>query len=140
MVVHRHIAPFLDRVQVRIRAAAETDPAVNEWIGELLTSPPTFGWNWRNIAGTNRRSLHSYGIAIDLLPRDLRGRHTYWQWSINAIDFDNLYAPPQTVIEAFRAYGFLWGGNWNLIDTMHFEYRPEILLLNNFTVEHLPRF
>ena len=137
MLVHNYIAPLLDRVQERILADAKTDPSINEWIAELQPGPPSGGWNWRNIAGTNRRSLHSYGIAIDLLPRDLRGRHTYWQWNTSELDFDNFYKPPEAVVRAFEAYGFLWGGNWNLIDTMHFEYRPEILLLNNFVIEHL---
>jgi hypothetical protein len=140
MLVHNYIAPLLDRVQERIRTAIAADPAINEWIAELRTTPPNFGWDWRYIYGTNRRSLHSYGIALDFLPRDLRGRHTYWQWSGTGIDFDNLWLPPLAVIEAFREYGFLWGGNWNLIDTMHFEYRPEILLLNGFTIRHLGNF
>ena len=139
MAIHNYIAPLLDRVQARIRIDAQTDPSINEWISELWTTPPTFGWSWRNIAGTNRRSLHSYGIAIDLLPRDLRGRHTYWQWGTGGLDFDNFYKPPEAVVRAFEAYGFLWGGNWNLIDTMHFEYRPEILLMNDFVIEHLRR-
>ena len=25
--------------------------------------------------------------------------------------------------------GFVWGGSWSVFDTMHFEYRPEILLM-----------
>ena len=137
MVVHSYITPFLNRVSDQIRIAAQTDPSINEWIAELRTSPPSFGWNWRNIAGTNRRSLHSYGIALDLLPRDLRGRQTYWQWSGNEIDLDNLWLPPKAVIKAFEEHGFIWGGRWDLIDTMHFEYRPEILLLNGFVIEHL---
>ena len=135
MLVHHYIAPLLDRVQERILAEAETDPSINEWIAELQPGPPSGGWNWRYIAGTNRRSLHSYGIAIDLLPRDLRGRHTYWQWSLDALDMDNLYAPPQAVVRAFEAYGFLWGGNWNIIDTMHFEYRPEVFILSGIEME-----
>jgi len=137
MVVHRFVAPLLDIVQERIRYASLTDPSIDEWIAELQTTPPIFGWNWRTIAGTNRRSLHSYGIAIDLLPVHMAGRHTYWQWSGANFDFDNLWAPPQAVIAAFRSFGFIWGGNWNLIDTMHFEYRPEILLLNGIVPEHL---
>ena len=137
MLIHNYIRPFLDRVQERILIDAKTDPSINEWIAELQPGPPSGGWNWRYIAGTTRRSLHSYGIAIDLLPKDLRGRHTYWQWDTDELDFDNFYKPPEAVVRAFEAYGFLWGGNWNLIDTMHFEYRPEILLLNNFVIEHL---
>jgi hypothetical protein len=35
------------------------------------------------------------------------------------------------VVKAFEAFGFLWGGKWMTYDTMHFEYRPEILILSN---------
>jgi len=140
MLIHSHIKPLLNRVSDRIRAAAQTDSSINDWIAELRTSPPAFGWNWRNIAGTNRRSNHSYGTAIDLLPRDLKGRKTYWQWDTGDItNIEIYYIPPEAVIRAFEEHGFVWGGSWDLIDTMHFEYRPEILLLNNFVIEHLNR-
>jgi hypothetical protein len=138
MVIHSYIEPFLDRVSDQIRVATQSDPSIEKWIAELRTSPPSFGWNWRNIAGTNRRSNHSYGTAIDLLPRDLRGRQTYWQWDRGeTINMEDYYIPPETVIRIFENNGFIWGGNWDLIDTMHFEYRPEILLLNGFAIEHL---
>ena len=139
MLVHTDIKPLLDLVAEGIRVAAQSDPSVNEWIAELRTSPPTFGWNWRAIANTNRRSNHSYGIAIDLLPVNLRGRYTYWQWDASdTVSRDTYYMPPEIVIEAFQNYGFIWGGDWDLIDTMHFEYRPEILLLNNFDGIFIP--
>jgi hypothetical protein len=132
MLIHSYIEPLLDSVMQQILIAAETDLSVNEWINELRTSPPTFGWNWRTIANTHRRSNHSYGIALDLLPRNLKGRRTYWQWNPRdeTINMDNYYLPPDAVIQAFEKHGFIWGGKWDLIDTMHFEYRPEILLLN----------
>jgi len=139
LLVHRYIAPLLDRVQARILAAAESDPSINEWISDLRG----YGWYWRYIAGTYRRSNHSYGVAIDLLPVDLGNRQSYWRWDTRAgsrfrtINIDNYYKPPDAVVSAFHFYGFLWGGNWSLIDTMHFEFRPEILLLNGFTIEHL---
>lgn len=136
MLVHPDIKPLFDKIMEHIRTAAKTDESINSWIGELQTSPPSFGWNWRSIAGTNRRSNHSYGTAIDLLPRDLRGRSTYWRWNDeeNDNDNENYYLPPEAVIKIFEDHGFIWGGKWDLIDTMHFEYRPEILILNNFTV------
>jgi len=138
MLIHPYIKPFLDRVSERIRAAAPSDPLINEWIAELRTSPPSFAWNWRSIAGTNRRSNHSYGIAMDLLPIDMRGRQVYWQWDRgDTIDLENYYMPPEAVIKAFEDFGFIWGGKWDLIDTIHFEYRPEILLLNGFVIEGL---
>jgi len=141
MLIHLHIKPLLDHVSNRILSAASNDPSINEWINELHTGTPSFGWTWRVIAGTSRRSNHSYGIAIDLLPIDLRGRLTYWRWNesggsarSSALNFDNFYKPPQKVIKIFEEHGFIWGGNWALIDTMHFEYRPEILLLNRHDV------
>jgi hypothetical protein len=27
----------------------------------------------------------------------------------------------------FEQHGFIWGGRWAHYDTMHFEYRPELL-------------
>jgi len=138
MLIHPYIKPKLDIVSNRISAAAQTDTSINEWIAELQTGNPGFGWTWRQIAGTNRRSNHSYGTAVDLLPRDLRGRLTYWRWNQssgnNAINRRTYYMPPETVITIFEEHGFIWGGNWALIDTMHFEYRPEILLLNGFKI------
>ena len=138
MLVHQYIKPKLDLVTEDIRAAAFTDPSINEWISELQTGMPNYGWVWRDIAGTNRRSMHSYGVAVDLLPADLNGRLTYWRWNAsgagNTINRQTYYMPPETVIRIFQEYGFLWGGNWALIDTMHFEFRPEILLLSGFTV------
>lgn len=76
-------------------------------------------WNPRNIAGTDRQSAHSWGIAIDLNP-DLSH---YWRWSKTG--WQNKV--PQSVVDAFEAEGFIWGGRWYHFDTMHFEYRPELL-------------
>jgi len=137
MLIHPYIKPKLDRVAERIRAATSADLSISEWIAELHTGTPSFGWNWRVIAGTSRRSNHSYGIALDLLPRDLGGRLTYWRWNEGrtiAINRTNYYMPPESVIRIFEEHGFIWGGNWALIDTMHFEYRPEILMLNGIRV------
>jgi hypothetical protein len=135
MLVHAHIIPLLDRITAQIRRVSGTDQSVKDWIAELQTSPPTFGWNWRSIAGTSRRSNHSYGTAVDLLPRDLKGRLTYWRWDAEDTGKEPVYyLPPDAVIQIFEDHGFIWGGKWDLIDTMHFEYRPEILLLNGFTV------
>jgi len=138
MLVHSYIVPKLDIISERIRAAARTDRTINPWIAELHTSTPSYGWNWRVIAGSNRRSNHSYGTAMDLLPVNLRGRLTYWLWNEDnsvPVNRNTYYMPPETVIRIFEEYGFIWGGSWALIDTMHFEYRPEILILNGFTVK-----
>lgn len=135
MLINSQIRHLLDRIVERISIASRTDPSINEWIAELQTNPPT-GWNWRIIANTNRRSNHSYGIAIDLLPKNLKGRYTYWVWEASeTVDRETYYMPPDSVIKIFENFGFVWGGGWALIDTMHFEYRPEILILSGLTIE-----
>ena len=34
---------------------------------------------------------------------------------------------PYEIVEIFERHGFIWGGRWYHFDTMHFEYRPELL-------------
>ena len=140
IVVHSGIAEVLSLVEERINSAAATDSEVRSWIsgiGEM------HGWNWRNVAGSQSRSYHSYGIAVDILPRSLGGKATYWQWAAEGgrewwnIPYENRYHPPDAVIKAFEAYGFIWGGKWVYFDTMHFEYRPEVFILSGIGLSTL---
>jgi len=93
------------------------------------------GYNWRPIAGTRSRSYHSYGIAIDLAPKSFRGLHAYWRWALPherqwySLPYEKRWMVPQAIVRAFEEQGFVWGGKWLFFDTMHFEYRPEILIL-----------
>ena len=80
---------------------------------------------WRDIAGTNRLSPHSWGIAIDLNPK----HGPYWRGK-KAVGSEveklrNNF--PLEVIELFENHGFIWGGKWSHFDLMHFEYRPEMV-------------
>lgn len=80
-------------------------------------------FNYRTIAQTNRKSAHSYGIAIDInvqyshywLNTPQKGGKVVYQ---NSIPFE--------IVEVFEKHGFIWGGKWYHYDTMHFEYRPEL--------------
>ena len=84
------------------------------------------------MAGTPRKSLHAFGVAVDFaLPRQL-GR--YWRWSGCKEDKHCPYpeavlrdAQMQDVVRAFEQEGFIWGGKWAHYDTLHFEYRPELV-------------
>ncbi|KIM08265.1 MAG: hypothetical protein KU28_04055 [Sulfurovum sp. PC08-66] len=76
---------------------------------------------WRPIAGTNRLSSHSFGIAIDINVK----YSAYWRWSKGAYRYQNQIPP--VIVEIFEKHGFIWGGKWYHYDTMHFEYRPELL-------------
>ncbi len=82
---------------------------------------------WRKVRGAQRQSAHSYGIAIDINTE----YSNYWLWSNKgAAEQDSLHYEnriPQKIVEIFEKYGFIWGGYWYHFDTMHFEYRPEIL-------------
>ena len=80
-------------------------------------------FNWRTISGTSRLSAHSFGIAIDLNP----DKSSYWKWD-RSYRYKNQF--PKQIIEIFEKHGFIWGGKWYHYDTMHFEYRPELLRRN----------
>jgi hypothetical protein len=139
-MVHELIQKQLKRVDAEIMAAARTRPQVREWIENIGLLD---GYNWRNIAGTVIRSPHSYGKAIDILPKSLEGKHTYWLWSVQNMEdwwnvpYEERFHPPASVIKAFERHGFIWGGKWPLFDTMHFEYRPEVLEMNNMPLKDL---
>jgi hypothetical protein len=138
VLVHYSILEELSLVEEKIREEAKTNAEVRRWINSLETLT---GWNWRTIADTQSRSFHAYGTAIDLLPRSLDGLETYWLWAADrspewwAVPYSRRFHPPLAVIKAFESYGFIWGGKWTFFDTMHFEYRPELLILGGISPE-----
>ena len=82
-------------------------------------------YNCRRVAGTRQRSMHAYAAAIDI-----NVRHSdYWQWSKRgrgaSIPYKNVV--PKEIVSIFERHGFIWGGRWYHYDTMHFEYRPELV-------------
>lgn len=111
-------------VDERLKAVIRDLGALPEEIREILREP-AWGYKWRPIAGTGRLSLHSFGIAVDL-----GGRYSdYWLWDAqkNGGRFPWRNRIPWEIVEAFERHGFIWGGKWRHYDTMHFEYRPELL-------------
>ena len=132
--VHKGIQQTLAVIEEKIQEAAKTDNTVKTWIENLGSSGG--GYYYRVIANTQSRSYHSYGLAIDLLPEKLKGKQTYWLWTSQERDdwwnvpYGERYHPPEKVIKIFESYGFVWGGKWEMFDTMHFEYRPEVFIMN----------
>jgi D-alanyl-D-alanine carboxypeptidase len=112
--VHQRAAPAFARVAERLAKAQAADPRLRPFLTALGGT-----LNERNIAGTDRPSAHSWGIAIDINP----ALSNYWRWEKNG--WRNQI--PQAIVDAFEAEGFIWGGRWIHFDTMHFEYRPELL-------------
>jgi hypothetical protein len=68
--------------------------------------------------------MHSYGAAIDINTRTT----TTWLWHRDwQADAATLPHVPDDIVAIFERHGFIWGGKWSHYDTMHFEYRPELL-------------
>ena len=85
---------------------------------------------WRKVRGANRQSAHSYGMTIDIGI----SHSDYWLWkNPNKKETDKIvYANqmPLELVDVFERHGFIWGGRWYHYDTMHFEFRPEIITYN----------
>ncbi len=80
-------------------------------------------YNCRAVADTGQPSPHSYGIAIDLN----LAFSDYWYWRPHDGPIAYRNRMPEEIVAIFEKHGFIWGGKWYHFDTMHFEYRPELL-------------
>lgn len=115
--VHPRAVAAFARVEARLQELVRARPQLE---AELL--PLGGAFVVRPIAGTERLSAHSWGIAIDVNPKV----SDYWRWQ-RGPNRGWKRGPSQAVVDAFEAEGFVWGGRWYHFDTMHFEYRPELL-------------
>jgi hypothetical protein len=117
-------ATRINGVAARLQAVSdELDKLPAEFTKYLKPSAGTY--NCRVVAGTHRISAHGHGIAIDIATMHA----DYWRWIRPGPDGRYLYRNriPWEIIEVFEKHGFVWGGKWYHFDTMHFEYRPEII-------------
>lgn len=126
--VHVMIIPSLRRIETKLQELRKSDKELDTFLKGIRSIS---AYLWRNIAGTNRLSLHSYGIAVDFIPYRWKG-DPYWYWVRNrgedwtAYPYDKRWQVPEVVIKAFEEEGYIWGGKWYQFDNMHFEYHPEI--------------
>jgi hypothetical protein len=97
--------------------SAELDALPDAQMHLLMPSAGTYVC--RDVAGSTARSMHAWGAAIDLNADAAE----YWRWS--RAGWHNRV--PIAVVRIFERHGFIWGGRWDHYDTMHFEYRPELL-------------
>jgi hypothetical protein len=103
------------------RLAAVSDEL--DQLPELLKRyayPPAGTYNCRPVADTGQPSMHSWGAAIDINT----AHADYWQWRGSGGYINRI---PAEIVAIFERHGFIWGGKWAHYDTMHFEYRPELL-------------
>jgi hypothetical protein len=102
--------------------SSELDELPSDLIKYLKPSAGTY--NCRPIAGTNNKSMHAYAAAIDINSK----YSNYWRWG-SGVKGEPIWHNqiPIQIVRVFERHGFIWGGYWYHYDTMHFEYRPELL-------------
>ncbi len=133
---------FGQRYPLRVTTVNDVDKKLRRISANLEKLPPTYfkylenpggSYYWRKVEGESSLSAHSFGIALDI---NLRYSN-YWLW-----DYQKTHKPlsdlrtarlscqnriPMEIVEIFEKEGFFWGGRWYFYDTMHFEYRPDLL-------------
>ena len=69
-------------------------------------------------------SMHNYGMAIDIVlivDVDGDGKYDRAVWDTKK-DFDgDRKADWMEVVQVFKSYGWVWGGDWKFYDAPHFE-------------------
>ncbi len=112
----------IDKIVKKLSEELDNYPEYKNYLQNIAGT-----FNWRKIAGTDRLSMHSFGMTIDINTK----YSNYWQWDCKCKNEDSKLnyknKIPKKIVEIFEKYGFIWGGNWQHYDTMHFEYRPELL-------------
>jgi hypothetical protein len=108
----------LRRVVARLEPQVAKNPKLKPFLTEIGGT-----FIWRKIARSKNLSAHAFGIAIDL---NVERAH-YWRWTRRGEPMVWRNRIPQEIVDAFEEEGFIWGGRWVHFDTMHFEYRPELL-------------
>ncbi|MGY8682938.1 M15 family metallopeptidase [Bradyrhizobium sp. UFLA05-153] len=104
----REVSAEIDKLDPALKAAAFP-------IAGVLSCRP--------VADTGRMSMHGYAAAIDL---NLR-YSDYWLWAGRSKSIPYKNRMPREIVDIFERHGFIWGGKWYHYDSMHFEYRPELL-------------
>jgi hypothetical protein len=109
-------------VDQHLRAVSAEIDALPENI-KRAAYPIAGTYTCRTVADTGEPSPHGYGIAIDLN----LAFSDYWYWQPHAGPLVYRNRMPEEIVAIFEKHGFIWGGKWSHFDTMHFEFRPELL-------------
>ena len=116
----------------KINGAADSLRAVENELSALPASYRKYfdqssTFNWRKVRGSDRLSAHSYGMTIDICTK----YSDFWRWKnpgkeeMDEIEYANRI--PKEIIRIFEKHGFISGARWYHYDTMHFEFRPDLI-------------
>ena len=101
MYVHKKVRPHFFRLAQIFREEAP------EYAAEIDITPDDWSYSNRDIRGGDSKSMHAFGIALD----------------INALT--NVLGTegdiPSAVVDRWEDEGGEWGGDWGRPDPMHFE-------------------
>jgi D-alanyl-D-alanine carboxypeptidase len=110
-------------VDAQLRAVSAEIDALPENI-KRAAYPIAGTYKCRTVADTGQPSPHGYGIAIDLN----LAFADYWYWRPHDVPILYRNRMLAEIVAIFEKHGFIWGGKWYHYDTMHFEFRPELLV------------
>ncbi len=97
----------------------------------------TSAFNYRVVEGTDRISMHGYGLAIDINPlynpyvHTIKGKKVITpvngaRYADRSLDCEYYIKKGDALYNAFIKRGFTWGGAWkNSKDYQHFQKEPE---------------
>jgi len=112
-------ATTVNGVADKLRAIAEELDRLTPGL-KRYAIPSAGTFNCRTVKDTGNRSMHAWAAAIDL-NTDFAD---YWLWNPKSGYRNRM---PFEIVDIFERHRFIWGGKWAHFDTMHFEYRPELI-------------
>jgi hypothetical protein len=105
--------PILGRIQCHREIIEPVRAAMQELVdrgAEHVIDDYAGCWAPRTAGTTGPPSSHAWGMAIDFNAR--------------ANPYGAEPSQPEILVEVMADHGFLWGGDWDVPDAMHFEYSP----------------
>lgn len=137
LTVDKAIAPaiaeiFAELLQRRFPIEGIRPIASYEWDDDRsMEYNNTSAQNIRLVGRSEKLSLHSFGIAIDLNPRQnpmVIGEAAHPSGAAYDASGNTPGTVTKEIVDLFAKYGFDWGGDWkNLKDYQHFQINPETL-------------
>ncbi len=132
--MHPLAGKALEAVDAELDELRKHDARVHAFLSKIQNA---FGYANKTVLRSQSAniSMHALGLAVDIIPRSYEGKEVYWVWTRNNypkrwkdIPLEKRWAVPHAVVRVFQKHGFIWGGKWNNFDTIHFEYRPELIV------------
>lgn len=132
LVVHRDVQSDIEKVFELILKekfpVAKCIPIVKYgWSDSIsMANNNTSSFNYRTIAGTNRLSLHAYGLAIDINPYNNPVVYENGRISPKGAKYDpkkaGTFSSECQIVKLFKELGWRWGGEFvSFKDYHHFD-------------------